>query len=98
MSGKKTAAGVLDDDDDSDDENNDGRSSSSDNEGDATGGGGGGSAKDSKGDKDYFRLPSNLSTGGSGQYFKGISKNKKTCEVEVTVRLPARCVPCAARR
>lgn len=99
MSGKRTDGGLLDEDEDDDgDGDNDGRSPSSDSEGDEAGGDSGGSAKDSKSDKDYFRLPSNLSSSGSGQYFKGISKNKKTCEVEVTVRLPARCVPCGVDR
>lgn len=38
-------------------------------------------------DRDYFDLPASLAT---AQHFKGITKNKKLGEVEVTVRLPAR--------
>lgn len=38
-------------------------------------------------DKDYFNLPASLS---SARHFKGITKNKKAGEVEITVRLPAR--------
>lgn len=39
------------------------------------------------GDDAYFAVPSNLSSAGQ---FKGITKNKKACEVEVTIRLPSR--------
>lgn len=38
-------------------------------------------------DKEYFNLPASLS---SARHFKGITKNKKAGEVEITVRLPAR--------
>eukprot|EP00903_Cladosiphon_okamuranus_P015157 g14015.t1 len=81
MSGKKTDGGVLDDDDE--DENGD-VESGSDGDGGARDGGGG--QDDGKGDKEYFQVPSNLS---GARHFKGITKNKKTCEVEVTVRLPS---------
>lgn len=79
MSGKNTDGGVLDDDDDED--SNDGSDSDG---GDGDGGGGQGSGKD---DKEYFQVPSNLS---GARHFKGITKNRKTCEVEVIVKLPSR--------
>lgn len=84
MSGKKSDGGVLGDDDE-DDEDNDGPTGGSDNDGD----GDGGVEDDGKDDEEYFQVPSNLS---GARHFKGITKNKKTCEVEVTIRLPSRCV------
>lgn len=42
---------------------------------------------DGRDDKDYFNVPSHLA---KSQRFKGIAKNKKTGEVEVTVKLPSR--------
>ena len=85
MSGKKTDGGVLDDDDD---EEGIGDGSDSDGSGGVQDGGSGGGPKgDGKDDKEYFQVPSNLS---GARHFKGITKNKKTCEVEVTVRLPSR--------
>lgn len=77
MGGKKSdGGGVLDDDgDDQDDED-------VVSDGDGDGGG-----KDGKDGKEYFAVPSNLS---GKQHLKGITKNKKTGEVEVTVRLPSR--------
>lgn len=87
MSGKNADGGVLDDDGD---EDGDG-SSDSDGGGDGKAGDDGGSREDGgKDDKEYFQVPSNLS---GARHFKGITKNKKTCEVEITVRLPSRCVP-----
>lgn len=38
-------------------------------------------------DKEYLNLPASLS---GARHFKGITKNKKAGEVEITVRLPAR--------
>lgn len=49
-------------------------------------GGGDGLGKEQGDDKDYFNLP-NLS---GARHFKGITKNKKTGEVEVTIRLSSR--------
>lgn len=42
---------------------------------------------DGRDDKNYFNIPSHLA---NSQRFKGIAKNKKTGEVEVTVKLPSR--------
>lgn len=81
MSGKKSDGGVLDDDDE------DQRSDGDDDDDGGCDGGGGGRQESSKDDKEYFQVPSNLS---GARHFKGITKNKKTCEVEVTVRLPSR--------
>lgn len=47
----------------------------------------GGSEGRQEDDKEYFHLPASLST---ARHFKGITKNKKNGEVEITVRLPAR--------
>lgn len=77
MSDKEADGGVLGDDDDDDDGEDEGM-----------GGAGavGGKDKDKDDDKEYFNLP-NLS---GARHFKGITKNKKTGEVEVTVRLSSR--------
>lgn len=92
MSGKDTEGGVLDDDDD--EEDGDGYTKEEpDSNGDDDGemmmdrrspSSGHGKEKD---DKDYFQLPSSLS---GARHFKGITKNKKAGEIEVTVRLPCR--------
>lgn len=62
--------------DDDDDQNSEATRSS--------GGRGGGRKED---ETEYFNLPASLST---ARHFKGITKNKKAGEVEITVRLPAR--------
>lgn len=42
---------------------------------------------DEKDEKDYFNVPPSVAR---SQRFKGIAKNRKTGEVEVTVKLPSR--------
>lgn len=87
MSGKASDGGVLGDDDDDDQDVGDVKAEIGDgvthvgreeDEEDAKDGGGD--------DKEYFRVP-NL---GGARHFKGITKNRKTGEVEVTIRLPSR--------
>lgn len=46
-----------------------------------------GGPRNSKGEKGYFQLPSNVT---SAQHFKGITKSKKAGEIEVTISLPCR--------
>lgn len=82
MSGKE-ASGLLEDDVDEEQTNPKPPSLSNGEEG----GDAFKSGDDGRDDKDYFQLPSHLA---SSQRFKGIAKNKKTGEVEVTVKLPSR--------
>lgn len=94
MSGKE-ADGLLDGDGADDDEMSD-TLATNHNDGDNAVGGfggvfgggiGGGRDAGKNAVKDDFNLPASMS---NAHHFKGIAKNKKTGEVEITVRLPAR--------